>query len=270
MNSQQTPCQSFNLLSIVSLLGILCFGTVAQAAQTTYFIAVDNLQELTSGPYVNLDNPNYERLTFLFAHYNEDTPSSNHFHAIGAYSYTGPADTPTIISTNSNNRIPEISSEEPPLGLERGTGCYSLRLISKANESEYSHLQIESIWTLSEYRSDSPRGYLFESSGGRWKTELTGAVIALQLVDIADGLHISNELGEIILRRVGETYILGDGDTLSFTPTFWTGRWMHTGTYSATFKLIDLSFSETRLPDSGTFTLDFEVPPHHGRISWKD
>ena len=102
------------------------------------------------------------------------------------------------------------------------------------------------------------------------RSPLTGAVIALQLMDITDGLHISNEFGEIILRRVGETYILGDGDVLSFIPTFWTGRWAPTGTYSTTFKLIDLSFSETLLLDSGTFTLDFAVSDRHGRVSWRD
>lgn len=265
MNPRQKPFRVFKLFPFVALLVVLCFATVAQAAQTTYFVGVDSSPFVTSGTYQGLPNPNHGHLTFLFAHYNEDTPSDNHFHAIGAYSYTGPVENPIVLSTNSNNRIPEGFSEEPPLQLERGTGCYSFRLISKPNDSEYSNLQVESIQMLSDYRSDSPGGYLFESSGGRWKAPLTGAVIALQLVDITDGLHISNEYGEIILRSVGETYLLGDGNTFSsFTPTFWTGRWAAIGTYSATFRLIDLSFSETPFSPSGTFTFDFRVPDHHG------
>ena len=161
-------------------------------------------------------------------------------------------------------------SEEPPLPLARGTGCYSARLISKPNDSDYSHLQAESIQTLSDYRSDTLGGFLFESSGGRWKAPLTGAVIALQLVDITDGLHIANEYGESILRNIGETYILGDGNTFSFKPTFWSGRWAASGTYSATFRLLDLNFLGTPFPASGTFSLDFRVPDGHEKVSWKD
>jgi hypothetical protein len=107
-------------------------------------------------------------------------------------------------------------------------------------------------------------------SSGRRRL-ISGAVIALQLVDITDGLHISNAYGEIILRSVGETYLLGDGNTFSsFTPTFWTGRWAASGTYSAMFRLLDLNFSGSPFPASGTFSLDFRVPDSHEKVSSRD
>ena len=109
-----------------------------------------------------------------------------------------------------------------------------------------------------------------KSSGSRWEALLPGAVIARQLVDITDGLHVANEYGESILRQVGETYILGEGNTVSFKPTLWTGRWVASGTYSATFRLLDLNFSGTPFPASGTFSLDFGVADGHEKVSWKD
>jgi hypothetical protein len=270
MNPRQKTFSPFPLVPLVGLLALFGVAPVARASEATYFVAVDSSELITSGEYQGLPNPNHGRLTFLFGHADADNPSANHFHGIGAYSYSGPVENPTVISTNSNNRIPEMFSEEPPLPLERGTGCYSFRLISKPNDSEYSNLQINSIQALSDYRSDSPRGYLFESSNGRWMAPLTGAMIALQLVDITDGLHISNEYGEIILRHVGETYLLGDGNTFTFKPTVWTGRWVASGTYSAMFRLLDLNFSGTSLPASGTFSLDFSVSDSHEKVSWKE
>jgi hypothetical protein len=262
MMPRHKPFRLHHLVPWVALLVLFGFALVVQAGETTYFVAVDSSELITSGTYQGLPNPNHGHLTFLFAHPDEANPSSSHFHGIGTFSYTGPVESPTVISTNSNNRIPEISSEEPPLQLEPGTGCYSLRLISKPNDSEYSHLKVASIQALSDYRSDSLNGFLFESSAGRWNASLDGAVIALQLVDITPGLHIANEYGAIILSQIGETYVLGDGNTFSFTPTFWTGRWASTGTYSATFRLLDLNLAGAPFPASGLFNLDFRVADH--------
>jgi hypothetical protein len=108
MHPRQKPFKLYHLLSFVALLTVLSFTSVAQAAQTTYFVAVDDSELVTSGTYQGLPNPNRGHLTFLFAHIFEETPSDNHFHAIGAYSHTGPVENPTVISTNSNNRIPVL------------------------------------------------------------------------------------------------------------------------------------------------------------------
>jgi hypothetical protein len=255
------------LWSIMPLLVVSFLVTAAQAQLHGYYVALDNRDVITSGGYAGLPNPNFGRLTFLFAHTSESDPSSNHFHGIGAYSYSGPATAPEIIPTNSNNRIPETFSGEPPLPLTLslvhtpgGLLPWRLRYISKPGESEYSHLHTDSIHSLSGFPSGSPEDFLYRSSEGRWTLPLTGAVIALQLLEISPGLQIANEQGETILSKPGDVYILGDGDSFSFTPTYWAPRTAAPGNYSATFKLHDLRNGGTPFPESGIFNFDFTIP----------
>jgi hypothetical protein len=221
---------------------------------TEYYIGLDGLQVLTSGTYAGLQNPNYNRLTFLYAHWSEN-PVSNHFHGIGAYSYAGAVDSPSINSTNLNNRIPESYTGIPPLKLIPGTGIYAHRLISFDTHEEYSNLNIKPVTSLAG-SSEIEDEYLFNSSRGRWQSSLTGATIGLQLLEISSGLNIANEAGENILTSIGDIYTIGSGVDFSFTPTFWTQKTATPGTYSATFKLVDLS--NTYL-ESGRFSLDFRV-----------
>ena len=211
----------------------------AQAIDTEFYIAVDNLEVLTSGDYAGLPNPNYGRLTFLFAHPNDADPSTNHFHAIGAYSYTGPVDNPMVISTNSNNRIPEIFTGALPLRLLPGTGIYAGKLISQDTGEEYSHLNITSVQALSGFPSDSPEGFLFHSSSDRWSAPLTGAVVALQLVSITPTFHVADDAGNRVFASPAQ-HQLGEGNSLTFFPTFWTEAGTPDGTYSVTFKLVDV------------------------------
>jgi hypothetical protein len=244
---------------MTAMLTVLCLAVAAQAVQTHYYVAVDSLEVLTSGTYTGLPNPNHGRLTLLFAHTDEENPSSNHFHAIGAYSYTGPVDNPTVIPTNSNNRIPEISTGQLPLRLLPGTGQYRDQLISRPTAEEYSHLKIESIQALSGFPSDSPEGFLFHSSNGRWTAPLTDAVVALQRVSLSLGFDVVDPAGNKLFRKK-PSYRLGDGDTLAFTPTYVAKRSAPIGTYSATFKLVDLGSRDVPMGESGSFTFDFRVP----------
>jgi hypothetical protein len=230
----------------------------AQAIDTEYYIAIDNLEVLTSGDYAGLPNPNYGRLTFLFAHPNEEDPSTNHFHSIGAYSYTGPVDNPTVISTNSNNRIPEIYTGALPLRLLPGTEIYAGKLVSQDTGEEYSRLNMASVQALSGFPSDSPEGFLFHSSSDRWSAPITGAVVALQLVSITPRLHIADDSGNRVFARQAR-HQLGEGNSLVFFPTFWTKEGVPAGTYSVTLKLVDVRTDGAPLDDSGRFTLDFRV-----------
>jgi len=228
--------------------------------RTHYFVAVDNRTHIIGGVYNGLPNPNAGRLTFLFAHTDEEEPSTNHFHGIGVYSYTGPADSPVIISTNTNNRLPETFTLQPPITLTP----QGERFVSSLTGEEYANLKTESVQSLSGFPPDSFEGFLFNSSQGRWTTPLPGAVVTLELVAITPGLHISNEAGQEILTNVGDTYTLGDGDNFAFTPTFWTSATAAPGTYSATFKLKDTSGGNAPFGESGTFHLDFRVPSCFG------
>jgi hypothetical protein len=241
------------------VLGMLGSATFARAEQADYFVAVDSLETLTSGTFEGLANPNFGRLTLLVAHRFVEDPTRNHFHAIGAYTYAslegGP---PFVISTSTNNRIPEISTGFLPLTLYRGVGLHRKHRVSMPTESEYSNLRIASIQSLAGLPPDSPDGILFRSSGGRWASPLDGTHIALQRVSLTPGLHVSDEHGNpILLRRLHE---LGDGNTLAQFPTYWTHCAARVGTYSATLKLVDLGSDEERFGDSGRFTFDFRVP----------
>jgi hypothetical protein len=241
------------------ILGTLDSAPISHAQPADYFVAVDNLETLTSGTFEGLPNPNFGRLTLLVAHRFSEDPTRNHFHAIGAYTYAslegGP---PFVISTSSNNRIPEISTGFLPLTLQPGTGLHRQHLVSMPTGSDYSNLRIASIQSLAALPPDSPDGILFGSSGGRWASPLDGAQVALQRVSLTPELHASDEHGRpILLRRLHE---LGDGRTLEMFPTYWTHRAARVGTYSATLKLVDLRPGEEHLGDSGRFTFDFRVP----------
>ncbi|PSB27381.1 all3515 family Zur-repressed PEP-CTERM protein [Chlorogloea sp. CCALA 695] len=265
-----SPSASLMLIAPLALIGSVASNQVAIATSEPahthdsdyehFYIGVDGFDLLQSGDYAGLDNPNSDRLTFLYSHVEED-PTTNHFHGIGSYSYSGAVDSPTINSTNINNRIPETYTGLPPITLQLGTGIYADKLVSTSTEEEYSNLTIEAVSSL-QSNEDIGAHYLFNSSNGRWSESLANAMPALELVSITDGLNIADEQGLNILTQVGETYTMGSGDDISFTPTFWTDTSASAGTYSASFRLLNLSnANESSFRDSGTFNLDFQVTP---------
>ncbi|WP_322743727.1 all3515 family Zur-repressed PEP-CTERM protein [Vasconcelosia minhoensis] len=220
-----------------------------------FFVGLDTQEILSRGDYAGLTNPNYNRLTFLAPHTDAVNPTNNHFHGIGAYSYEGALDSPTVRSTNTNNRIPEPYTNQPPLTLQPGTGLFEGLLISMVTDEPYSDLGIapvQSIQTVDEN--------LFDSSGGRWTGSLAGAEVALELMSITPGLYVADEMGENIFSGVGDRYIIGEGDDFEeFMPVFWTDASAAAGSYSATFRLQDASDRENPLGESGTFSADFQV-----------
>jgi hypothetical protein len=234
------------------------WATVSGAQPADYFIAVDNLETIATGTYAGLPNPNFARLTLLVAHRSDENPSGNHFHAIGAYTYTSiEGGAPFEIATSTNNRVPEISTGFLPLLLHPGTGLHRRHLVSLPTGSEYSNLRIESIQSLADFPPDSPDGILFLSSGGRWASRLDGSQVALQRVSLTPGLQASEQDGSLLLlERVHE---LGDGNSAVVFPTYFTNRQASTGTYSATLKLVDVRPGDQRFGDSGRFTFDFRV-----------
>lgn len=57
----------------------------------------------------------------------------------------------------------------------------------------------------------------------------------------------------------GDTYSLGDFDTLEFMPKFWVADSYVPGTYTASFMLVNLGSNNDVLP-GGTFYVDTMVP----------
>jgi hypothetical protein len=222
-----------------------------------YYIGLDGLEALTSGTYSGQPNPNRGHLTLLFNH-------GDHFHGIGAFSYSGPVESPVVAPTNTNNRLPETSSLQPPLSLTPGTDpLYFGKLVSNPSDAEYSRLPLGSVQALRNAKPGREAHTLFHSSNDRWTPAFPDAVIALQLVSKTAGLHVGTDSRMDVLEYPGDFVILGKGKSakLKFNPVFWTESAAATGTYSVELRLLDLNPNpEKRVKPSGTFNLDFQVP----------
>jgi hypothetical protein len=231
-----------------------------------YIIGVDSLTTFTSGAYAGLSNPNYGRLTFLYAHY---TPGTEHFHSIGAWSYSGSRDNPIVRNTNSNNRIPELAQRDRPNGqrylyLRPGNGAFAGKWISGQDGGPYSNLAMRPFDYLFGFQSDERVDRLINSSRGRWRTILpTNAIVGLQLMEISDGLNLARGDGSPINLAPGQVLTLGTGADWALNPVFWVADGASEGVYSVGFRLLDLNTSQgyTPLRDSGVFYMDFYVVP---------
>jgi hypothetical protein len=212
-----------------------------------------------------LPNPNYGRLTFLYAHY---TPGTEHFHSIGAWSYSGSRDNPIVRNTSNNNRIPELAQRDRDTGqrylyLRPGSGAFAGKWISGQDGGPYSNLTMRPFDYLFGFQSDERVDRLINSSRGRWRTILpTNAIVGLQLMEISDGLNLARGDGSPINLAPGQVLTLGTGADWALNPVFWVADGAPEGVYSVGFRLLDLNTSQgyTPLRDSGVFYLDFYVP----------
>ncbi|SFW32583.1 all3515 family Zur-repressed PEP-CTERM protein [Nitrosovibrio sp. Nv17] len=242
----------------LGLAGLMILASLDASASSRhdegigFYVGYDALATIASGTYASLSNPNADRLTLLLDH-------GNHFHGIGTYGYAGPAGAPEILSTNSNNRIPEISSREDPLPLTAGSGLYGGTLRSGVGDSEYSYLGIASIQSLAGHVPGGVEDVLFHSSSNRWSGTLDGAQIALRLVNSTPGLHIGTEAIRDAYSG-SDVFALGTGNDFEFKPIYWVDADAAAGVYSATFELLNTS-AESPLLSSGTFSFDFAVSP---------
>lgn len=243
-----------------SMLGLIALALTPLASSAAsrqdegigFYIGYDGLSTIASGTYAGLSNPNADRLTLLLDH-------GSHFHGIGAYSYTGPAAAPTILSTNTNNRIPEISSREEPLPLAQGDGFYAGTLRTDVGSSEYSYLGIASIQSLAGHPAGSTEDILLQSSSNRWSGPLNDVEIGLRLVDRTPGLHIGTETTKDIYAS-GDLFTLGAGNDFEFKPVYWVDAAAPAGVYTATFELLNTA-AGSPIMNSGTFHFDFAVSP---------
>jgi len=228
-------------------LSISIQSHAAEGSLAGYYIGLDNRASMTSGDYNGLDNPNYGNLTLLLNH-------GNHYHGIGTYSYSGPAATPTSNDTNTNNRVPEISSLEAPLALNWGSGSlYSGKLTSQNNPSEYGKLTFARVDDLAGHETGSEEQILFNSSADRWSTLLGDTAIGLQLISATAGLFVGDHQTANLFANsdtISLDSFLDDG----FAPIFWTAANVPAGTYTAEFRLVGLNNAST---NSGRFYFDF-------------
>jgi len=234
------------LITSLAPLSVLADETLP-SGQTLFYIGVDERATFPSGTYSGLANPNRNRLTLLYNH-------GDHYHGIGSYSLTGPASSPTVRDTSTNNRIPEPFSLAPPIPLIPGSGLYAGRNVNTFSpELTYSQVEWSAVDALDQL-TDPESEVLFASSGGRWDTSLAGSNIVLNLVSRTPGLSIGN--GSVIdLFESATTFDLGVGELIDFRPIFSVAATAALGTYSAEFFLSD---SNGLFLDSGRFFYDFE------------
>lgn len=200
------------------------------------------------------DNPNVGRLTLLFYH-------GDHYHGIGAYTYSGAATTPVLNDTNSNNRLPESSTNLPPITLRPGAGAWAGTFRtglpgSAPQDEEYGHIKLRNAHWLS---SEDPVTY--NSSSGCWTGNFDDAHIHLELVSKSPGLNIAfGQTPANQLINPGDDWHVGDGNEMfSSTPTFWVSDSAAPGSnYYAEFRLTNLNDASM---NSGRFFFDLRVVP---------
>jgi hypothetical protein len=248
-------------------------ASVAQAQIAEYYVGVDGRPTNISGVYNRLPNPNFARITFLYAHAFTENVWNNHFHTLGSYTQTGPSNAPVVVNTNANNRIPEVGTRQPPLTLVPAptNSPFAGRLISARTDEHYSDLTIRPIHALRtrtvgtnvfEYGYGSGEHVMYTSSGGRWTNSMPGAVLALELIEKSAQIGVASGTNPAIVVNPGDRHVIGPADTFEAFPLV-----LHAapdaapGSYIARFKLIDVGPTDgrTAVLESGLFVFDVRV-----------
>ncbi len=245
------------------LFAALVFVIPAPAAIVEYYIGRDTRPNIIGGAYDGLPNPNLGRLTMLFAHPSTADPSTNHYHGIGVYSYTGPAASPVIQNFGTNYQIPESYQVMPPLAMNlTAGGLYDERLTLQHNPAvEYSDPHISATPMLSAFAAGSPEAFMYNSSGGRYNGDISTTISALQLISMTPGLHVGSPGQLNIVENPYDTYLLGLGNNIDFEPVFWADAAAPEGNYSARFRIVDVL---NNAQPSGEFVLNLRVVPEPG------
>ncbi len=274
-----------SLLSAVAVLAAPVTSETLEPGIANYHVAIDNAENVGFGTYSGLPNPNYQRLTLVLSHVFPDNPLVNHFHRIGAYSYTGPVGSPTT-AFSTNNRLPEPYQGDDGLILLPGSGALSGKLVSGLGfnhypvgsdqsdvEQEYSDLTVKPIDALFPFDGLDdgdplspemhPGHHLLNASGGAYKSSVAGVTVGLKLVDHTAGLAITDNSNTPLFNAINDVITLGTGSDWSFDPVFSVGGSAAAGSaYSATFVLVDLTpGAATTYGDSAPFSVDFVAVP---------
>ena len=246
-----------------AVLAALAVSSASSFADiVTYYVGVDGRStpfnapgSLGGGAYP--DNPNQGRLTLLLHH-------GDHYHGIGAWTYSGPAATPVLNDTNANNMLPEGFTGLPAVRLAKGTGNFADKYRSGLPSSlpqntEYGNFELRNAHSLVGEDDTT-----FNSSGGRWNGTFVDADIWLELISATSGLNIAFGDMPTMDLTAGNKYALGAGDAMfAVKPTFWVDGGAAAGTYTAEFRLRDMNNASR---DSGRFFVNLAVVPEPGGV----
>lgn len=220
------------------------FGTSVRAELLSYYIGVDDLETIATGTYAGLPNPNFNHLTFLYAHSYTDTPASNHYHSKSARIYTGlNLGNSTAVIRSASNYVPEGSL--PPIDLSAGSGIYAGKLVSNPYSDpldpvfHFSHLTHGSTDSLAGFPAGSGEQIMFDSSGGRWNSPAAAAHLHLEIVSLSPGLNVGDAVNTNLGGAGTVLHLTDPGEFLDFTPVLWTDAGAAPGTYEAVFRYFD-------------------------------
>lgn len=247
------------LFSLI-VLGMFALGAdigTAQAQLVDFYVGIDSRTTPSNAPIADgggayPDNPNLGRLTLLYNH-------GDHFHGLGAVSYVGPAASPTLVDTSSNNRVPELSSGLE-LALQPGSGVYGGKRMTAAQLGvEFSNLELRNVHSLSGVDDT-----LLNSSAGRWNGLFDDADVHLKLLGVSSpALNVGSLTDPHALAVGGDVHLGEGGEMFSFTPVLWVDGSAPGGSYWAEFQLIDPGNSAI---DSGRFFIDVTNVPEPGSL----
>jgi hypothetical protein len=249
-----------------ALVGATLFTVSARAELKSYYVSYDTRAELTSGTYLGLPNPNYNHISLM-----EAAPTTDHFHGISTFAYTGDPSAPTVV-TIPETRIPPVShgAEATWIPLTEGASgsLYEGKLITSATDNAYTDLTFRSVQSLEGSAAGTIENTYFTSSGGRWSQPFPeGPSLGLELVSLSPGLHVGSATELNLADAPGDVIVLGDGDTLDFLPVLWMDAGAAPGKYAAEFKLIDTTDGPNSLGDSGVFGIHVEAVPEPSTVA---
>jgi len=228
----------------------------SEAALFSYYIGVDGLQTIASGEFAGAANPNANRLTLLYAHPDEVTPASSHYHSKGIYRYQPGSASSPVIEVSPSSYLPEGTN--PPLAMTAGSGIYAGKsVVLEDPANHFSLIDFKSTADLDGFTAGTTENYLFNSSAARWTGSIADADVHLVLVSMTPGLNIGTEtsLFSGLINPGDELHL---GSDIDFSPVFWLDGDAAGGAYTADFKLVDESGT---FGDSGTFQFRFNAVP---------
>lgn len=241
--------------------GITLTHTSANAALASYYIGMDSRPTVISGTYINLPNPNLGRLTFLFAHYDENDPLYPHrYHSKGSYVYTGPNNglaTSVIVSTNSF--LPEAPRTHLAMApMTSGAYAGKTAIVEDSN----NHSSLLKVYDTGKLDINVPlENTLFTSSANRWSGSIAGANVNMQLTFATAGLNFGTASDPGANPFAGlQGQVLGDDIDFKWTP--WVDSNIpENSVFIARFKLVDDSIGRNKFGDSGEFEFRFRTIP---------
>lgn len=243
--------------------------------QTNWFVGIDNLTTLPSGPFTGMANPNFGKMTLLYGHQYPEGGSpgaaSSHFHAkssVRLYRETvgGPiltSDTAVTVNgttgviTGLVNFVPETAGLRIRLG--EGSGAFSGKYATGflGLNTEWENMEFRPVSWLNRPGASTAQVATYNTSGGRYTGSVSSIRVGLKIESLTGGLEAWHNGTQY---SAGQVIELGMGD-FSQTPVFAASTSVGQGTQlNASVRLVDLD-NLSSSANSGTTEFRFQTVP---------